>query len=126
MIIEKAVLILLEQSQMFQLLFVLVLWEKFVLFSPVHFILPLFYFFVGGAGSDTPISPAVMTLALSIVSTCLELSRVRSAPRAAAAAAAGCLGSNTGKLVNQQDVSPVSCLIGAGGEKARDWWSDRQ
>lgn len=76
--------------------------------------LPSFYFFVASAGSDTPISPVVMTLALSIVSSCLELSGARSAPQAAAAA--GCLGSNSSKLVIQQDVSPVSCLIGAGNE----------
>ncbi len=36
------------------------------------------------AGSDTLISPAVMTLAFSFVSSCLELSGARSAPQTAA------------------------------------------
>ncbi len=53
----------------------------------------------------------------------LELSGARSAPEAAApaaaaaAAAAGYLGSDTSKLVNQQDVTPASCLMGTGNEK---------
>ena len=57
-----------EQSQMFQLWFVF----RFVCVS-LDFVLwyisfcPLFLFFVAGAGGDTPISPAVMMLALSIV-----------------------------------------------------------
>lgn len=71
-------------------------------------------FFVAGAASDTRLSPAVMTLALSIVPFCLELSGARSAPQAAAPV---CLRCNAGKLVNQQDVSPLSCLMGAGNER---------
>lgn len=57
-----------EQSQMFQLRLVF----RFVCVS-LDFVLwyisfsPLFLFFVAGAGGDTPISPAVMMLALSIV-----------------------------------------------------------
>lgn len=69
-----------EQSQMFQLRLVF----RFVCVS-LDFVLwyisfsPLFLFFVAGAGGDTPISPAVMMLALSIV--LLLLQRVMSERR---------------------------------------------
>lgn len=68
-----------EQSQMFQLWLIF----RFVCVS-LYFVLwyisfsPLFLFFVAGAGGDTPISPAVMMLALSIV---LLLQRVMSERR---------------------------------------------